>query len=143
MISKKIFIFILVLTSFKSKLISDLGKICPSKQVMNGYITQNQQSKNQANLLINLKNDINLVDELFDYISKGSKTVGRGSFGAVYVNEFSNESNPQAVKVIEGPGDPRDIEDPLTLNIAFPGGHLEYVDFFCQTAETRTGRLGD
>ena len=49
-----------------------------------------------------------------------------------------DRSNPDDIKVIEGVGDPRDSSDPLTLNIAFPGGHEEYVDFYCQTAKNRT-----
>ena len=48
-----------------------------------------------------------------------------------------DRSNTQEIKVIQGPGDPRDAEDPLTLNIVFPGGYQEYVDFFCQTAKQR------
>ena len=54
-----------------------------------------------------------------------------------------DRSNPQSIKVIEGPGDPRDTKDPLKLNIAFPGGHQQYIDFFCQTAEARSKRLGN
>lgn len=48
-----------------------------------------------------------------------------------------DHSNPQTPKVIAGPGDPRDLEDPLTLNIAFPGGPKEYIEFFCYTAKQR------
>lgn len=33
-------------------------------------------------------------------------------------------------RVIEGPTDPRDTDDPLTLNVIFPGGHSEYTAFF-------------
>ena len=47
-----------------------------------------------------------------------------------------DRSNSQ-IKVIEGVGDPRDTEDPLTLNVVFPGGHRQYVDFFCYTAFER------
>ena len=50
-----------------------------------------------------------------------------------------DRSNPQEVKVIEGPGD-GDTEDPLTLNFVFPGGHQEYIDFFCRLAESRKGK---
>lgn len=49
-----------------------------------------------------------------------------------------DRSNPNHIKVIEGIGDPRDAEDPLTINVAFPGGHKEYIDFYCQTAKNRT-----
>jgi glucosylglycerol 3-phosphatase len=48
-----------------------------------------------------------------------------------------DRSNPQEIKVIHGPGD-GDLEDPLTLNFVFPGGHQEYIDFFCRTVESRT-----
>ena len=47
-----------------------------------------------------------------------------------------DRSNPQDIKVIQGPGD-GDTEDPLTLNFVFPGGHREYIDFFCRLAELR------
>ena len=47
-----------------------------------------------------------------------------------------DRSDPQEIKVIQGPGD-GDTEDPLTLNFVFPGGHLEYIDFFCRLAELR------
>ncbi|MEM8827939.1 MAG: glucosylglycerol 3-phosphatase [Cyanobacteria bacterium P01_G01_bin.19] len=49
-----------------------------------------------------------------------------------------DRSNPNDIKVVESVGDPRDTEDPLTLNIAFPGGHEEYIDFYCQTASLRS-----
>lgn len=48
-----------------------------------------------------------------------------------------DRTNHQELKVIEGPGDYRDTKDPLTLNIVFPEGHRQYVDFFCQTAQER------
>ena len=47
-----------------------------------------------------------------------------------------DRSDPQEIKVLQGPGD-GDTEDPLTLNFVFPGGHLEYIDFFCRLAELR------
>ena len=49
-----------------------------------------------------------------------------------------DRSSSNKVKIIEGVGDPRDTEDPLTLNIAFPGGHEEYIDFYCLTASSRS-----
>jgi glucosylglycerol 3-phosphatase len=42
--------------------------------------------------------------------------------------------NGQA-QVIEGPGDPRDPDDPLTINVAFPGGFQEYTTLFQQAAQ--------
>ena len=52
-----------------------------------------------------------------------------------------DRSDPQDIKVIQGPGDGRDNYDPLTLNFVFPGGHREYIDFFCQTARNRRKAL--
>ena len=48
-----------------------------------------------------------------------------------------DRSNPQQIVVIEGPGDPRDTEDPLTLNVVFPEGYQQYIEFFCQVARGR------
>ena len=63
----------------------------------------------------------------------------------VYVDSSAGEvKNRQALKlnkdktqVVAGVGDPRDKEDPLTLNVAFPGGYQEYIQMFCQAASDR------
>ncbi len=47
------------------------------------------------------------------------------------------EKNNDQTYVIEGPGDPRDKEDPLTLNVAFPGGHKQYIQCFQEAAKRR------
>ncbi|NMF85771.1 glucosylglycerol 3-phosphatase [Nodosilinea sp. P-1105] len=39
--------------------------------------------------------------------------------------------------VTEGPGDPRDRDDPLTLNVVFPGGYQQYCQAFQAAAVTR------
>ncbi|WP_036485984.1 glucosylglycerol 3-phosphatase [Myxosarcina sp. GI1] len=48
------------------------------------------------------------------------------------------QSEPE-LKVIEGPGDKRDTEDPLTLNVVFPEGHRQYIDVFAKAAQQRVG----
>ncbi len=40
-------------------------------------------------------------------------------------------------QVVEGPGDARDTEDPLRLNIVFPGGYRQYTSFFQSVAKER------
>jgi glucosylglycerol 3-phosphatase len=40
--------------------------------------------------------------------------------------------------VIAGPGDPADTDEPLVLNVAFPGGHEQYVQWFTQAAAARS-----
>ncbi|MGL5939673.1 MAG: glucosylglycerol 3-phosphatase [Waterburya sp.] len=52
-------------------------------------------------------------------------------------------TNPDTVKVTEGPGDYRDLEDPLTLNFVFPGGHQQYVNLFCHVAKQREFNRND
>lgn len=39
--------------------------------------------------------------------------------------------------VLEGPTDNRDRHDPLTLNVAIPGGHRQYIQIFQQAAHKR------
>ncbi|MGB0562464.1 MAG: glucosylglycerol 3-phosphatase [Spirulinaceae cyanobacterium] len=39
--------------------------------------------------------------------------------------------------VVAGPGDPADTEEPLTLNVAFPGGYRQYVQWFKTAAANR------
>lgn len=55
------------------------------------------------------------------------------------LESWTNDDNgvPQTKwRVIEGPGDHQDTEDPLRLNVVFPGGYQQYIDFF-QTAASR------
>ncbi|MBP0018948.1 MAG: glucosylglycerol 3-phosphatase [Cyanobacteria bacterium SBLK] len=44
------------------------------------------------------------------------------------------------LKVIEGPCDPRDKNDPLILNVIFPEGHEQYCQFFQKFVQTRVKR---
>ncbi|MEM8638855.1 MAG: glucosylglycerol 3-phosphatase [Cyanobacteria bacterium P01_G01_bin.54] len=39
--------------------------------------------------------------------------------------------------VVAGPGDPADTQEPLTLNVAFPGGYGQYVQWFKTAATAR------
>lgn len=41
-------------------------------------------------------------------------------------------------RVITGPGDDRDTEDPLTLNVVFPEGHNQYIQCFQAIAKGRS-----
>ena len=51
---------------------------------------------------------------------------------------IDNNGTPQTVlKVVEGPGDSRDTNDPLTLNVVFPQGHKQYIDVFTVAARFR------
>lgn len=60
-----------------------------------------------------------------------------------YIDSSNGElKNRKAIQianqtVVEGPTDPRDTEDPLTLNVVFPGGYREYCEAFQQAARQR------
>uniref|UniRef100_UPI0018E57AAA glucosylglycerol 3-phosphatase n=2 Tax=Cyanothece sp. BG0011 TaxID=2082950 RepID=UPI0018E57AAA len=47
------------------------------------------------------------------------------------------EENNGQTYVVEGPGDPRDKDDPLSLNVAFPGGYQQYIQCFQEAAKQR------
>jgi len=59
--------------------------------------------------------------------------------GTITNNEGS--SNAEQLQVIEGPTDPRDLEDPLQLNIVFPEGHPQYIHFFSLAAKMRRASI--
>ena len=48
--------------------------------------------------------------------------------------------NETKTQVIEGVGDARDINDPLTINVAFPGGYQQYTQIFREAAQKRVNR---
>jgi glucosylglycerol 3-phosphatase len=47
------------------------------------------------------------------------------------------EPPQKKLRVVNGPGDERDNEDPLTLNIVFPEGHQQYINCFQEAARRR------
>jgi glucosylglycerol 3-phosphatase len=53
----------------------------------------------------------------------------------------ARHNSQTVVRVVEGPGDSRDTEDPLTLNVVFPQGHEQYIDVFATAARLRNQKL--
>nr|MDJ0596616.1 glucosylglycerol 3-phosphatase [Pleurocapsa sp. MO_226.B13] len=83
---------------------------------------------------------LELIQEIGKEFNTGNIIVYVDSSGGEVKNRKPlklDNSNASEIKIVEGPGDVRDTEDPLTLNIAFPGGHQQYIDFFCHLAEKR------
>lgn len=59
---------------------------------------------------------------------------------AVKLETYTEEKNgifQEKTRVIQGPCDARDTQDPLTLNIVFPGGYQQYKEFFIETVNQR------
>ncbi len=50
------------------------------------------------------------------------------------------ENEQEVWRVVEGAGDSRDTEDPLRLNVVFPGGYKEYTSLFQKAAKIRQGK---
>jgi len=48
-----------------------------------------------------------------------------------------HETSGDEIVVLEGPGDVRDIDEPLTLNFVFHQGHQQYSKFFQKVAKER------
>ncbi len=55
-------------------------------------------------------------------------------------SDMEEASTGLAMQIVAGPGDPRDQDDPLTLNVGFPGGHQQYIQLFCTAAAQRTAQ---
>ncbi len=81
------------------------------------------------------RNFLTLIQDIGRQFNTGNLTV--------YIDSSAGEvKNRKPLKiegntVIEGPCDPQDTEDPLQLNIAFPGGHQQYCEIFQQAAHKR------
>jgi glucosylglycerol 3-phosphatase len=48
-----------------------------------------------------------------------------------------HETSGEEIVVLEGPGDVRDVDEPLTLNFVFHQGHQQYSEFFQKVARER------
>lgn len=81
---------------------------------------------------------LELIQEIGREFGRGNVIVYVDSSGGEVKNRkpLKLETEPE-LKVVEGPGDSRDTNDPLTLNVVFPQGHLQYIDVFARAAEQR------
>lgn len=93
------------------------------------------------------RNFLQLIQEIGREYNKGNIiTYIDSSYGEVKnrkpikigtVAEGEIEAEAEELTVLEGPGDPRDTDDPLTLNVVFPAGHEQYSTFFQEAARGR------
>jgi glucosylglycerol 3-phosphatase len=86
------------------------------------------------------RNFLQLVQDIGKQTQKGNIIVYVDSSGGEVKNrkplKLEQDEN-QNWYVIEGPGDRRDVSDPLQLNVVFPNGHQQYVLAFQQAAQKR------
>ncbi|WP_071518546.1 glucosylglycerol 3-phosphatase [Geitlerinema sp. PCC 9228] len=86
------------------------------------------------------RNFLQLVQDIGKQGQTGNVVVYVDSSGGEVKNRKPLRLEPdtqQTWYVVEGPGDRRDTNDPLQLNIVFPGGHQQYALSFRQAAQKR------
>ncbi len=69
--------------------------------------------------------------------SSGGEVKNRKPLQLAKLTDDCQENATEELKVIQGPGDDRDREDPLKLNVVFPGGHQDYIKCFVRAAKMR------
>ncbi|MDC0835502.1 glucosylglycerolphosphate phosphatase [Leptolyngbya valderiana BDU 20041] len=89
------------------------------------------------------RNFLQLIQDIGQVFHKGNTVVYVDSSGGEVKNRkpLKIEQQDEVSVVLDGPGDTRDREDPLILNIAFAGGHPEYSEFFQTIAHARQEKL--
>ncbi|QUS60411.1 glucosylglycerol 3-phosphatase [Synechocystis sp. PCC 7339] len=82
---------------------------------------------------------LQLIQDLGDLGNQGNLVVYVDSSQGEVKNRqpLQLETVAGQTQVVAGPGDMRDREDPLKINVAFPGGHDQYVAAFKQAAQRR------
>jgi len=110
-------------------------------EVVGSEVKRGGSDRNFLQLIQNLKEPFN-SQHLTVYVdSSGGELKNRRPLKLSSPTQLSNQAAniPQIPQqVISGPGDPA---DPLRLNVAFPGGHMQYCQFFEKAARERSLRL--
>lgn len=85
------------------------------------------------------RNFLQLVQDIGQAFDTGNVVVYVDSSGGELKNRkpLSIETIAGEERVTEGPGDPGDVDDPLTLNLVFPDGYRQYCEAFQAGAQRR------
>jgi glucosylglycerol 3-phosphatase len=83
------------------------------------------------------RNFLQLIQQLGKAFERENLTVYVDSSGGELQNRKALKLDAAGETVIEGPGDARDTSDPLSLNVAFPGGYRQYCQVFQAGADRR------
>jgi glucosylglycerol 3-phosphatase len=86
------------------------------------------------------RNFLHLIQDIGRQFNTGNVVTYVDSSGGELKNRKALKIEPQDGRavVVEGPGDPRDAADPLTLNVVFPGGYQQYCQAFQRAAAQRS-----
>ncbi len=87
------------------------------------------------------RNFLQLIQDIDKTFNKGNIVVYIDSSDGEVKNrkplKLGTDPETQTTIVLEGPGDPKDTEDPLILNVVFPGGYQDYTTVFQAAAKER------
>ncbi|ASC70267.1 Glucosylglycerol-phosphate phosphatase [Halomicronema hongdechloris C2206] len=85
------------------------------------------------------RNFLQLIQDIGRLYDNGNVVTYVDSSGGELKNRKALQIETVAghLQVVAGPGDPRDSEDPLTLNVVFPGGYQQYCATFQAAARRR------
>lgn len=89
------------------------------------------------------RNFLHLIQSIGQHFDRGNLVTYVDSSGGELKNRRALElgdRNGTAI-VTAGPGDPRDTDDPLRLNVVFPGGYRQYCQAFQAAAARRKSGL--
>lgn len=86
------------------------------------------------------RNFLHLVQDIGRHFGTGNVVTYVDSSGGELKNRKAIQLTDAGDRVLEGPGDPQDHDDPLTLNVVFPGGHRQYCAAFQAAAQQRSQR---
>lgn len=73
-------------------------------------------------------------DNLVCYVDSSGGEVRRAGIDATLLAQAQSRDDPRLWRALHGISD---ADDPLRLNLIFPGGHGQYLDFFCRLAALR------
>ncbi|MGB5973690.1 MAG: glucosylglycerol 3-phosphatase, partial [Nodosilinea sp.] len=79
------------------------------------------------------RNFLHLIQAIGQHYDTGNVVTYVDSSGGQLKNRKALKLDDSSGQVTEGPGDPQDSDDPLVLNVVFPGGYRQYCEAF-QTA---------
>ncbi|MGF1513760.1 MAG: glucosylglycerol 3-phosphatase [Elainellaceae cyanobacterium] len=99
-----------------------------TSQVIDGEVRRGGSDRNFLQLIQDIGRELR-TGNLVVYVDSSGGEVRRRP---LMVDTVSG-----AARVVAGPGDPRDTNEPLTLNVVFPGGHKQYTQTFCAAAQNR------
>lgn len=93
------------------------------------------------------RNFLQLIQDIGQVFDRGNITVyvdssqgevkNRQAVRVGYDTDGTTRASQEQLRVLEGPCDKRDLADPLTLNVVFPGGHEQYSALLQRAARAR------